>query len=489
MLEYIIVALVSLIVGSLITYLWSRSVSIPRSQHDALVAEHQVLQNDAKIKTSRLEESLNRLTTIDAELKQERATNRQQENTLAELRAEITLLRERHDDERDRNAQQQHSLEKHQHELRQLERQLSQLQSVNTSQEEKIQDLTSEQETWRKKSLIEFENIANKLFEEKNSRFAKESKESIEQVLKPLRENLSDFRKKVEDTYDIESKQRHSLEDRIKELVQLNQQISQDATNLTNALKGSSKTQGGWGEMILESILENSGLVKGREYFVQSSFQDDSRRRKQPDVMLKYPDDRYIIIDSKVSLTAYEKWANEADPDLRNRYLKEHLTSLKNHIDNLSSKEYDLYEGSLDFVMLFVPIEPAYLAALQVNEDLWNYAYNKRVVLISPTNLIAALKLVADIWKREHQNNNALEIAKRGEQLYKKFVGFIEDMEDIEKHLAKTNSVFSNAMSKLSTGRGNLIGQAEKLKSLGIRSKKKIPKKFLTDDTLSHEEE
>ncbi|MFB0908574.1 MAG: DNA recombination protein RmuC, partial [Spirosomataceae bacterium] len=303
-----------------------------------------------------------------------------------------------------------------------------------------------------------------------------------EQLLNPLKENLKDFKKKVEETYDKESKERFSLENKITELVALNQQISKDATNLTNALKGQSKTQGDWGEMILESILEYSGLVKNRQYFVQESFIDEKGKRKQPDVIIKYPDNRYVIIDSKVSLVAYEQFANSEDIDNQKIHLNSHIKSIKNHIDNLSSKEYEQLDKALDFVFLFIPIEPAFLTALQYDSQLWNYAYSKRIVLMSPTNLIATLRVIVDVWSKEIQNNNAREISKRGEKLFDKFVGFVTDMEDIDKHLGKASEKYGEAIKKLSTGRGNLIGQAENLKTLGVNSKKRLPEKFLIDN-------
>lgn len=254
----------------------------------------------------------------------------------------------------------------------------------------------------------------------------------------------------------------------------LNQQVSQEANNLTNALKSQVKTQGNWGEMILENILEASGLVKEREYFTQSSYVDDDGRRKQPDVKIKYPDERYVIIDAKVSLVAYERFVNCDDPDKQKVHLSQHIQSIRNHIDNLYTKEYDQFKKALDFVFLFIPIEPAFLTAMHYDTQLWQYAYNKRIVIMSPTNLIATLKLIQDIWKREHQNQNALEIAKRGGALYDKFAGFIQDMEDIGKQLNKANEKHAQALNKLSKGSGNLIGQVEKLRALGIDHKKKL---------------
>jgi DNA recombination protein RmuC len=271
-------------------------------------------------------------------------------------------------------------------------KEISQLSSENKALQEKLQTQKTEMEELGKQSRLTFESIANKIFEEKTAHFSKTSKENIAQVLDPLKQNLKEFKQKVEETYDKESKERFTLEAKIKDLVELNQQISKDANNLTKALKGEAKTQGNWGEMILESILEHSGLAKDREYVTQESYVDENGKRKQPDIVIKYPNDRHIVVDSKVSLTAYERFANCDDPELQKVYLKEHIRSIRAHIDNLSLKEYDKVEKSLDFVMLFVPVEPAYMTAIHFDQELWSYAYQKRIMLMSPTNLIAALK-------------------------------------------------------------------------------------------------
>ena len=234
--------------------------------------------------------------------------------------------------------------------------------------------------------------------------------------------------------------------------------------------------------MILENILEYSGLQKGREYFPQESFKDSEGKKKRPDVMIKYPDNRYVIIDSKVSLTSYERYAASEEAGEQKIHLKNHVKSIRSHVDNLSSKKYDDFDNALDFVMMFVPIEPAYMLAIQEDPQLWNYAYSKRILLISPTNLIAALKMVADIWKREYQNQNAMKIAKRGEMLYGKFASFIKDMEDIETHLGRLSKSYEKAVGKLHKGSGNLIGQAEKLKQLGVSTSKSLPEKYLIDN-------
>jgi len=483
-LTIIIVVLTALVLGAVITYLILKALMVNRTVYDELKDKLAITKNELDTKKA-LEQTLQiEVNKLNKNLLNEHNLNTQQQNQLATLKAKLDSLYERANEEKVINQKQQENIEKSNNQILLLKAELSKVETIKISLEEKINDQTKEFEASRKKSLIEFENIANRLFEEKTTKFSKESTINIEKLLSPLKENLSDFKKKVEETYDKEAKQRFSLESKIKDLVTLNQQISKDATNLTNALKGQAKTQGDWGEMILENILEYSGLVKNREYFLQEHYVDEAGKKKQPDVKIKYPDDRYIIVDAKVSLTAYERFANCENLEEQKLHLAEHIKSIKNHIDNLSLKEYEKFDKTLDFVMLFVPIEPAFMTALQYDPQLWNYAYKKRVLLISPTNLIAALKMVNDIWKREQQNTNALEIAKRGEILFEKFVGFVADMDDIDKHLAKATEKYDDAMKKLSSGSGNLIGQAEKLKRLGINSKKELPEKYLIDNKV-----
>jgi len=361
--------------------------------------------------------------------------------------------------------------------------QLSELKALLQSKEDQFRNQQEELQNTRNQLNKDFQILANQILEEKSLRFTDMNKANIEAILKPLNERLVEFRTKVEETYDKESKQRFSLEEKIKDLVALNNQISEDANNLTKALKGNNKVQGNWGEMILESILEKSGLKKGQEYFTQEFITDENGNRvrneqqsyMQPDIVVEYPGGRKIIIDSKVSLNAYVRYVEAVTDEIKVVSEKEHIVSVKQHIDELSRKSYQDYVDSLDFIMMFIPNEPAYILAMQLDSGLWDYAYRKRILLISPTNLIASLKVVADLWKREYQSRNAIEIAKRGAVLYDKFAGFVETLQEVGKNIERSQKSYDKAFSQLKEGNGNLIRQAEMLKELGIKAQKELP--------------
>lgn len=334
-----------------------------------------------------------------------------------------------------------------------------------------------------------FENIANRLLEEKSAKFVQTNKDSIEALLKPLGDNLTAFQSKVDAVYDKESKERFSLGKEVGRLFELNQILSKEANNLVSALKGNSKTQGDWGQMILENILERSGLTKGRDYLVQEFLKDadgnyvktEENRKLQPDVVINYPDDRKVLIDAKASLTAYVKHTEAESEEEKALALTEHMRSIRKHIDELASKSYQDYTGgaSLDFILMFVPSEPAYCCAMAEDPELWYYAYAKKVLLINPTNLIIVLKMTAEIWRRENQARNHQEIAKRGSSLYEKFVGFVATLKDIGSNLKSADTAYQKALNQLADGNGNLVKQAEMLKDLGVKARKTLPSDLL----------
>jgi DNA recombination protein RmuC len=333
----------------------------------------------------------------------------------------------------------------------------------------------------------EFEIVANKVLDAKSRSFTNINKESLEQILKPLSDNLGEFKKKVEDVYDKESKERFSLGKSVEQLVEMNDRLQKEAHNLTVALKTDPKAQGNWGEMILERILEQSGLQEGREYFLENYLKDENGnylissegKKMRPDAIIQYPDNRKVIVDAKVSINAYIRSVEAETSEEQNAHLRQHVQDIKNHIINLSNKGYDDFEKALDFVMMFVPSEPAFMIALKEDPNLWHFAYQKRILLISPTNLVASLKLIEDLWKREHQNNNAKEIADRGSKLYEKFVNFTDNFKKIGKSLESAQNSYDYAFKQLSSGSDNLIRQTEKMRELGIKSSKKIDGSFL----------
>lgn len=329
----------------------------------------------------------------------------------------------------------------------------------------------------REELTHQFKNLANDILEEKSKRFSEQNQQSLGQLLDPLKTKLQEFQGKVEQVYVQEGKDRSALAEQVRQLMELNKTVSQEANNLTKALKGSNKTQGNWGELVLERVLEGSGLRKGEEYDVQESHTLADGRRLQPDVVVHLPDDRHLVIDAKATLVAYEDYANAEDEKHRDAALKRHLDAVRSHIKGLSDKNYqDLYGlKSLDFVLMFIPIEPAFMLAVTHDRDLFMDAWNKNVLLVSPSTLLFVVRTVANLWRQEAQTRNAQDIAKRGAELYDKLAGFVEDMESLGTRLNQAQKDYDGAINKLSTGRGNLIRQAEMLKKLGVKPSKSLP--------------
>jgi DNA recombination protein RmuC len=349
---------------------------------------------------------------------------------------------------------------------------------------EKLVTQKQEMEDLQKKFTTEFENIANKILEKNSEKFTATNQKNISDVLNPLKEKIQLFEKKVEDTYSQGLKDQTDLRAELKKLFDLSSKISEEANNLTKALKGDVKKQGNWGEVVLERILERSGLNEGTQgYEKQFSDTSEDGRRIQPDIIINLPDNKHIVVDSKVSLIAYERAVNAESEEERTKHVKEHILSLKAHCKALSEKHYQSarHLNSPDFVLLFIPIESSFSIAIQEDQDIFSYAWDMKVVLVSPSTLLATLRTIASIWQQENQTRNAMEIARQGGALYDKFVGFIADMERIGKSISSTQSTYNDAMNKLHTGSGNLVSRVESIKKLGAKTSKEIPKLMLDE--------
>jgi DNA recombination protein RmuC len=366
--------------------------------------------------------------------------------------------------------------------------------TVNTRQDAdnknlllKLNENKNEVEKLQEKFTKEFENLANKILEEKSNKFTQQNKENLKIILNPLQEKIKVFEDKVDKTHKESIDYHAALRQQILGLKELNQQMSKETINLTKALKGDNKTQGNWGELVLERVLEKSGLEKDREYYVQQSFTNEEGKRVLPDVVIHLPDNKKMIVDSKVSLTAYEQFVNEEDDTLKAQFLKEHIASLKRHIEQLSEKKYeDIYQiESPDFVLLFIPIEPAFAVAINHDNYLYNKAFEKNIVIVTPTTLLATLRTIDSMWNNEKQQRNALEIARQAGALYDKFQGLLSDLITIGKRIDDSKKEYANAMNKLTDGRGNLITSVEKLKKMGAKAKKSIPENIINKASQS----
>ncbi len=395
-------------------------------------------------------------------IEQERFLNRQLENL------ESQMTREQEEKEELRTQKEQLALQITRHEV-----DMANLRQKNEEQKEEIKKIQD-------KFTKEFENLANKILEEKSTKFTKQNKENLENILNPLKEKIKTFEDKVEKTHKESIDYHAALRQQILDLNKMNEQMSREALNLTRALKGDSKAQGNWGELVLERVLEKSGLEKGREYNVQQSFVKKDGSRLLPDVIINLPDGKKMVIDSKVSLTDYERYIN-AEEEEREGYLKSHLVSLKKHVDQLSAKKYeDLYEmESPDFVLMFIPIEPAFAIALNNDSTLYNKAFEQNIVIVTPTTLLATLRTIDSMWSNEKQQRNAIEIARQAGALYDKFEGFITDLTKVGQKMDAAKGDYEEAMKKLYKGHGNLIARVENLKKMGAKAKKSIPDPIL----------
>ena len=424
-----------------------------------------LLEHEVEIRNASIRETSGRLDVLQVESTELIRTRAELQTTLEQERLQNKQQLEQ---ERQQNKQQLEQLQKQHDEIRSLDQKQS---------EERIADLNRQ----RKELIGEFESLANKILEDKSKRFTEQNKTNLDALLKPLGEKIKEFEKKVEDTYDKESKQRFSLEKEIANLRDLNTRIGQDAINLTNALKGQTKTQGNWGEVILERVLEMSGLVKGREYDLQVSLTAEDGRRSQPDAVVYLPDDRHIVVDSKVNLNAYERFYSMVEGPERDAELKLHIAAFRRHVDELSLKRYqDHYKlNSLDFVLMFVPIEPAFNLAIGNDDSIYDDAFRRKIIIVTPTTLHATLHTISNIWRLEYHNRNSQEIARQSSALYDKFVGFVKDLEDVGKKLEGASESYESAHKKLASGKGNLIKSTEKIRELGVKTKKQIDKRLL----------
>jgi len=400
------------------------------------------------------------------------------------LEKELDLSRERLEATKGSLASVEKSLDDERLNSAELNRKLAVSGEREKALNEKYKNYQLEVDKLQEKFKLEFENIATKILKQNTSDFSEVNRKSINEVVNPLREKIDTFQKTVNETYEKGLKERTGLKVEIEKLVELNQKISEEANNLTRALKSDSKKQGNWGEMILERLLERSGLIKGEEYLIQESYRNDRNELIRPDVIVNLPDNKHIIIDSKVSLTAYESFVNAENEEDKTKFIKAHIASVRDHVKILAEKNYQLADklDTPDFVLMFLPLESAFSMAVQENPDLFSFAWDKQIVIVSPTTLLATLMTVGSIWKHEKQTRNTEMIADEGGKLYDKFVAFLDDLENLGKQIGRAQKTWDDAHNKLVSGRGNIIGKVEKLKKLGAKTTKKIQNDILPEN-------
>ncbi|PLX05548.1 MAG: DNA recombination protein RmuC [Marinilabiliales bacterium] len=442
------------------------------------------LDKDYTVLKSNIDEKEKLISELENKLNNESVSRQKADTIIATLTSEKNALETSILKQEAQLKELSSKLEKLNADNQNIERELIIHKEENKSLSEKLETERKQLNDIQEKFKAEFENLAHKILQSNTKEFSTASLKNLSDVLSPLKEKLNSFEKKVEDTYEKGLKDQSSLKAELLRLHELSMKLDEDAQNLTRALKSDTKKQGNWGEIILERVLERSGLSKDQEYFIQHTAHDETGRVFRPDVVVKLPDDKHIVIDSKVSLTAYTQYVSEDEETKKEVALKLHLNSIKKHIKELSSKSYDSLSefNSPDFVLMFMPIEPAFALAVQTDPELFNYAWKERVVIVSPTTLLATLRTVASIWKYEKQNQNALEIAERGGRLYDKFVNFIKDMESIGLNLNRATKAYDDANKKLSSGSGNILRQVEQLKKMGVNTKANLPDKYLIDN-------
>lgn len=396
---------------------------------------------------------------------------------IAEISAENKAQIQKISEQQELNERQNSEIKELQNDKNQLIGLKSQLAAQNESLQQLLDSQKEEIVKIQEEAKLQFENLANKILEEKTLKFTEQNQQNLKNILNPLQEKITDFEKKVENTHKESIDYHAALRQQILGLKEMNLQMSKETLNLTKALKGDSKIQGNWGELVLERVLEKSGLEKGREYEIQKSFTTEEGNRVQPDVIINLPDGKKMIVDSKVSLTAYEKYINEEDDEQKTNFLKEHVNSLKRHVEQLGSKNYQhLYQmESPDFVLLFIPIEPAFAIALNEDTQLYNKAFERNIVIVTPSTLLATLRTIDSMWTNQKQQENAYEIARQAGALYDKFDGFVTDLVKIGKKMDEAKTEYEGAMNKLVDGKGNLITSVQKLKIMGAKAKKSLP--------------
>jgi DNA recombination protein RmuC len=449
----ILYPVLAFLVGGITVYFWHQ-----RRLSDERAAQVALLNETEKLGLAKL-----------AEAEKDRSLSVQQLSSMSadfvEIKTELASERRKNEDA-----------------IRQLTTSMAELEHAKKQLTEKAQEL----EQIQKRLTVEFENVAHKILKEHSAEFTTLNQKNIGEILSPLKEKIMTFEKKVEESYEKSLRDQTDLKVELKKLQELNNKISNDAQNLTKALKGDVKKQGNWGEVILERVLERSGLTLGREFEREVVDENSDGKQIRPDVIIHLPDKKHLIVDSKVSLVAYERLVNEQSDELRAQHLADHLKSLRSHIKSLSDKHYPTAKNlnSPDFVLLFLPIESSFSIAIQEDQELFNYAWDNKVVIVSPSTLLASLRTIASIWKQENQTKNALEIASLGASLYDKFVNFVLDLEKVGKGIETAQSNYNNALNKLQTGKGNLIRTSEKLKDLGIKTQKALPDYLIEDEKL-----